>query len=187
MILNFCRFLWSTKNFSRMPKKCEIVTQGYNFNGMVNHREMSINFLNYRKWILWWKTSVSLCKKVQKLSSQWLTLRDFFLAYNSYEQKNKNVMLTKTLSFEWTHTRVSTTEFKPRTILNGIINSALWRNCSIAFTLLKMATHFSINRTEHMQTLAQVLHLNNIYNFKAILRHVIIEIAHTMFVGFRSS
>jgi len=50
-----------------------------------------------------------------------------------------------------------------------------------------MATHFSINRTEHMQTPAQVFHLNNIYNFNAILRHVIIEIAHTMFVGFRSS
>jgi len=68
------------------------------------------------------------CIVVQESAKTFISMADpsgFFLAYNSYEQKNKNVMLTKNLSFEWTHTRVSTTEFKPRTILNSIINSAL--------------------------------------------------------------
>ena len=28
----------------QMVKKCELVSSGHNFNGMVNHREISINF-----------------------------------------------------------------------------------------------------------------------------------------------
>ena len=44
-------------------------------------------------------------------------------------------VLLNSFHFEWSHTRVSSTDFKVRTTLYSIINSTTLKYCSIAFIL----------------------------------------------------